>query len=151
MAAGIEQQLYIPGAALRAGEGPVPHGALPAGRPEDAGHGLGEGVVVVLRRRAPVIEYNPAKVKTVPKTPADLLAWAKANPNKFIYARPANSGPARIFIMGLPYLLGDSNPQDPIKGWDKTWAYLQELNQYVEIYPAGTGADDEGNGEGSAT
>jgi poly(A) polymerase len=29
--------------------------------------------------------------------------------------------------MGLPYLLGDKDPQDPIAGWDKTWKYLKEL------------------------
>ena len=29
--------------------------------------------------------------------------------------------------MGLPYILGDSDPRDPLKGWDKTWAYLKAL------------------------
>ncbi len=61
-----------------------------------------------------------------------------------MYARPANSGPGRTFVMGLPYLLGDKDPRDPIKGWDKTWAYLKELGEYIEYYPAGTSADDEG-------
>jgi putative spermidine/putrescine transport system substrate-binding protein len=51
--------------------------------------------------------------------------------------------------MGLPYLLGDSNPKDPVKGWDKTWAYLKELNKYVEYYPTGTGATMKELGEGS--
>ena len=53
----------------------------------------------------------------------------KQNPKKFIYARPANSGPGRTFLMGLPYLLGDTDPKDPIKGWDKTWSYLKELTR----------------------
>jgi putative spermidine/putrescine transport system substrate-binding protein len=26
------------------------------------------------------------------------------------------------FLMGLPYILGDKDPKDPEKGWDKTWA-----------------------------
>ena len=91
----------------------------------------------------------PDKVKNVPTTAEELLAWAKANPNRFIYARPANSGPGRTFIMGLPYILGDSNPQDPAKGWDKTWAYLKELGQYIEYYPSGTGAVMKELGEGS--
>ncbi|MDA4630788.1 hypothetical protein NZA98_06610, partial [Escherichia coli] len=60
----------------------------------------------------------PDRVKKVPTTVEELLAWAKENPNKFLYARPANSGPGRTFLMGLPYLLGDSNPHDPVKGWD---------------------------------
>ena len=55
-----------------------------------------------------------------------------------MYARPSNSGPGRTFLMGLPYLLGDKDPRDPVNGWDKTWAYLKELGKYVEYYPSGT-------------
>src|SRR3546814_15665362 len=40
----------------------------------------------------------------------------------------------------MPYLLGDKDPQDPLKGWDKTWAFLRELDKYVEYYPSGTTA-----------
>ena len=72
---------------------------------------------------------------TPPTTAEELLAWAKQNPKKFIYARPANSGPGRTFLMGLPYLLGDADPKDPMKGWDKTWAYLKELDKTIEYYP----------------
>jgi putative spermidine/putrescine transport system substrate-binding protein len=97
----------------------------------------------------PLVEYNPDKVKNPPTTPAELLTWCKANPNKVIYARPANSGPGRTFIMGLPYILGDKDPKDPVKGWDKTWAYLKELNSCIEYYPTGTGAVMKELGEGS--
>ena len=83
------------------------------------------GVVVTYYPSGPLIEYMPDRVKSVPTTADELLAWAKANPNRFMYARPANSGPGRTFMMGLPYLLGDTDPQDPKKGWDKTWAYLE--------------------------
>jgi putative spermidine/putrescine transport system substrate-binding protein len=107
------------------------------------------GIAVVFMPAGPLMEYNPDKVKQVPTTPAELLAWCKANPNKLIYARPANSGPGRTFIMGLPYVLGDSNPKDPVKGWDKTWAYLKELNSCIEYYPTGTGAVMKELGEGS--
>src|SRR3546814_1774584 len=27
-----------------------------------------------------------------------------------------------------------------LKGWDKTWAFLRELDKYVEYYPSGTTA-----------
>jgi putative spermidine/putrescine transport system substrate-binding protein len=54
------------------------------------------------------------------------------------YANPANSGPGRTWLMGLPYLLGDSNPKDPATGWNKTWSYLEQLNKYVAAYPSGT-------------
>jgi putative spermidine/putrescine transport system substrate-binding protein len=107
------------------------------------------GLAIVFMPAGPLVEYNPDKVKTPPTTPAELLTWCKANPNKLIYARPANSGPGRTFMMGLPYLLGDKDPLDPMKGWDKTWAYLKELNSCIEYYPTGTGAVMKELGEGS--
>jgi len=107
------------------------------------------GIVVVFMPAGPLVEYNPDKVKQPPTTPAELLAWCKANPNKLIYARPANSGPGRTFIMGLPYLLGDKDPKDPVNGWEKTWAYLKELNTCIEYYPTRTGDVMKELGEGT--
>jgi len=107
------------------------------------------GITVVFMPAGPLLEYNPDKVKQVPTTPQELLAWCKANPNKLIYARPANSGPGRTFIMGLPYILGDKDPKDPVNGWDKTWAYLKDLNTCIEYYPTGTTAVMKELGEGT--
>jgi putative spermidine/putrescine transport system substrate-binding protein len=87
----------------------------------------------------PLLEYNPAKVTNPPRTPQQLLAWAKANPKRFTYARPANSGPGRTLLMGLPYILDDADPRDPDAGWDKTWAFLKDLDTYIDHYPSGTG------------
>ena len=98
----------------------------------------GYGVAVVYYPSGPLLEYNPAKVTDPPKTPEDLLAYAKAHPGKVQYAQPANSGPGRTWLMGLPYLLGDKDPKDPENGWDKTWAYLQELGKYTADYASGT-------------
>jgi putative spermidine/putrescine transport system substrate-binding protein len=106
------------------------------------------GIDVAFMPAGPLLEYNPDKVKQVPTTPQELLAWCKANPNRFIYARPANSGPGRTFVMGLPYILGDKDPKNPAS-WDKTWAYLKELNSCIEYYPSGTGAVMKELGEGS--
>jgi putative spermidine/putrescine transport system substrate-binding protein len=100
----------------------------------------GYGVEVVYYPSGPLIEYNPANVTTPPTTPAELLAWAKAHPGKFEYARPANSGPGRTFLMALPYLLGDKDPTDPTNGWANTWAYLKDLGQYINVYQTGTTA-----------
>ena len=100
----------------------------------------GEGYVIpsVVSNGGPVFIFNPKKVPNPPKTAQDLLAWAKANPGRFFYARPANSGPGTSIVVGLPYILGDKDPRDPENGWDKTWAFLKELGQYIEYYPTGT-------------
>jgi putative spermidine/putrescine transport system substrate-binding protein len=108
-----------------------------------------QGVCIVFCPAGPLLEYAPDRVKKVPTTADELLAWAKENPNRFLYARPANSGPGRVFMMGLAHILKDKDPSDPVNGWDKTWAYLKELGEYVEYYPAGTGPTMKELGEGS--
>jgi putative spermidine/putrescine transport system substrate-binding protein len=100
--------------------------------------GGGSLMPVVVNAGGPVFVYNPKKVAKPPKTADEFMAWAKANPNRFLYARPANSGPGRSIICGLPYILGDKAPMDPEKGWDKTWAFLKELGKSMEYYPTGT-------------
>ena len=149
LAAGLEQHLWVkllpdqaaalPGVLDKYAPGPR--------KMQDLAQGY--GLEVTYMPAGPLIEYNPAKVAKPPQTPQELLAWCKANPGKLIYARPANSGPGRTFLMGLPYLLGDKDPQDPINGWDKTWAFLKELNSCVPYYPGGTSAVMKELGEGS--
>lgn len=99
----------------------------------------GFGAVLSYYPSGPLLQYDPSKVDSPPKTPDDLLSWAKESPGKFGYARPANSGPGRTFLMGLPYLLKDKDPKDPENGWEKTWEYLAELGKYIDNYPSGTG------------
>jgi putative spermidine/putrescine transport system substrate-binding protein len=111
--------------------------------------GQGYGVVVNYYPSGPLLEYLPDRVSAPPDSAEALLGWAQAHPNRFMYARPANSGPGRTFMMGLPYLLGDADPKDPANGWAKTWAYLEALNPFVEYYPSGTGATMKELGEGS--
>lgn len=149
LAAGIEQNLWqkllpdnaaaFPGVLDKYAPGPR--------KMQDLAQGF--GLEVTYMPAGPLLEYNPAKVGDPPKTPDQLLAWCKAHPNKLIYARPANSGPGRTFLMGLPYVLGDKNPQDPINGWDKTWAFLKALNDCVPYYPGGTSAVMKELGEGT--
>ncbi len=109
----------------------------------------GCGVIVTYYPSGPLLEYMPDRIKTPPTSAEELLDYTKQNPNRFIYARPANSGPGRTFLMGLPYILGDKDPKDPEKGWDKTWAYLAELGKGIEYYPSGTGATMKELGEGT--
>lgn len=100
----------------------------------------GEGYLLpsVVSNGGPVFIYNPQRVKTPPKTADEFKAWVKANPGKFMYARPANSGPGRSILAGMPYILGDKDPKDPMTGWDRTWAFLKEIGEFVEYYPTGT-------------
>jgi putative spermidine/putrescine transport system substrate-binding protein len=100
----------------------------------------GEGYCMpsVVSHGGPLFIYNPSKVPNPPKTVDEFKTWVKANPGKFQYARPANSGPGRSIMMGSPYFLGDKNPKEPIKGWDKAWAFMKEIGQYIEYYPTGT-------------
>jgi putative spermidine/putrescine transport system substrate-binding protein len=95
-------------------------------------------IPTVVNAGGPVFVYNPKRVPKPPKTAAELMAWAKANPKRFLYARPANSGPGRSIMCGLSFILGDSAPMNPEKGWDKAWAYMKELGQHMEYYPTGT-------------
>ncbi|AIO42270.1 bacterial extracellular solute-binding family protein [Burkholderia cenocepacia] len=149
LAAGIEQNLWLkllpdnasafPGVLDKYAPGPR--------KMQDLAQGF--GLEVTYMPAGPLLEYNPAKVSDPPKTPDQLLAWCKAHPNKLVYARPANSGPGRTFLMGLPYVLGDKDPHDPINGWDKTWAFLKQLNECVPYYPGGTSAVMKELGEGT--
>ena len=97
-----------------------------------------QGVELVWYPSGPLLEYDPAKVTNPPTTAEELLTWCKANPGKFLYAQPANSGPGRTLLMGLPYILGDTDPTNPTTGWDKTWKYLQDLGQCAQTYETGT-------------
>lgn len=100
----------------------------------------GQALVFAYTPSGPLFEYDPAKVPNPPQTIQALQAWIHANPHKFLYAQPANSGPGRTMLMGLPYLLGDANPQDPLKGWDKTWAFLKDIKGSMDTPPTGTSA-----------
>ena len=107
------------------------------------------GLVVSYCPSGPLLEYMPARVKVLPKTAAELLDWTRQNKDRFMYARPSNSGPGRTWLMGLPYILGDSDPRDPVKGWSKTWDYLKALGENVEYYPAGTSQTMKELGDGT--
>ncbi len=149
LAAGVDQGLWQPLLPAYASRLPGMSSYLPgaAAMQKLAGD---FGVTVTYYPSGPLIEYLPDKVPNPPKSAEELLAFAKANPGTVQYARPANSGPGRTFLMGLPYLLGDKDPKDPVNGWEKTWAYLTELNKYVELYPSSTSETMKSLANGSA-
>ena len=149
LAAGIEQKIWADLLPAHANALPNLQSILlePAWRMQSLAQN--QAVIISYYPSGPLLEYMPDKVKNPPGSAEELLAWTKSNPNRFLYARPANSGPGRTFLMGLPYILGDTDPKDPMKGWDKTWAYLKELDKGIEYYPTGTGATMKELGEGS--
>jgi len=150
LAAGLDQNLWLKLLPTFADRFPgLEENYEPAALNLHKAQGQGFGVVINYYPSGPLIEYAPERVKAPPASAEELLAWAKANPKRFMYARPANSGPGRTFMMGLPYILGDKDPKDPVNGWEKTWAYLAELNPAIEYYPTGTGATMKEFGEGS--
>ncbi len=149
LAAGIAQGLWAPLLPTHAARLPGMADYLP-GAAAMQGLAGDHGVTVTYYPSGPLIEYLPAAVPDPPRTAAALLAFAKANPGAVQYARPSNSGPGRTFLMGLPYLLGDSDPKDPVNGWAKTWAYLAELDRYVTLYPSTTSETMKNLANGSA-
>jgi putative spermidine/putrescine transport system substrate-binding protein len=111
--------------------------------------GKGQGIAVAYSPSGPLFEYAPDRVAKAPATAQELLDWTRAHPNRMTYARPYNSGPGWTVLQGLPYILGDADPRDPLKGWDKTWAYLSALGENIDYYPTGTGAMMKEFGEGT--
>ncbi len=110
----------------------------PRQRLQNIAHGY--GIMNMWGPSGPAWAYDKTKItpEDLPRNPQQLLAWAKAHPGKMTYAQPPNSGPGRQLMMSLTYELGDKDPSDPAKGWDKTWAYLRELGKYTASYPAGS-------------
>ena len=149
LSAGIEQKLWVEVLPKYAAALPKLDDILLPAAVKMQSVAAGQGIIVITSPGGPILEYMPDKVAKAPTTAEELLEWAKANPNKFVYARPANSGPGRELMMGLPYILGDKDPKDPVNGWDKTWAYLEKLGEYIEYYPTGTGATMKELGEGT--
>jgi putative spermidine/putrescine transport system substrate-binding protein len=100
----------------------------------------GFGIPHVCSPGGPMFTYNPDKIKPedVPTTPQELLDWAKANPGKFTYPRPSNSGAGYEWLQGIPYLLGEAEPAGDPANWTLVWPYLQELGKYIDYYPTGS-------------
>jgi putative spermidine/putrescine transport system substrate-binding protein len=149
LAAGIEQKLWTPILPRHADRLAATRDYLPGAAAMQNLAG-GYGVTVTYYPSGPLIEYLPSAVPNPPTTVQQLLDYARTNPGAVQYARPSNSGPGRTFLMGLPYLLADSDPSDPVNGWNKTWSYLGELDKYVTLYPSSTSETMKNLANGSA-
>jgi putative spermidine/putrescine transport system substrate-binding protein len=149
LAAGIDQGLWLPLVSTHASRLTGMAAYLPGAEAMQKLAG-DSGVTVTYYPSGPLIEYLPNTVPNPPKTAQELLDYAKANPGAVQYARPSNSGPGRTFLMGLPYLLGDSDPKDPENGWDKTWQFLKDLDAQITLYPSSTSETMKNLANGSA-
>lgn len=97
----------------------------------------GYGIPHACSPGGPMTTYNPDRIKNPPKTAEELLAFAKANPGKFMYPRPSNSGAGYAWLQGIPYLLEEKDPKNP-RSWEKVWPYLEEIGKYIDYYPTGS-------------
>ena len=85
-----------------------------------------------------LLAYNSKNVKTPPKTLAELIAWAKANPGKFTYNAPSGGGSGYSFVQTVidSYLTAKeintlvTVPNKALQAkWDKGWEALRALNK----------------------
>ncbi len=102
LAAGVSQKLWEPLVPAHSASLPKLNDIYLPGAAKMQELASGQGVVVTYYPSGPLLEYMPNKVATPPGTAEELMAWTKANKNRLIYARPANSGPGRTFMMGMP-------------------------------------------------
>ena len=94
LAAGLEQNLWIKLLPTYNDKFPgLEANYEPAALNLHKAQGQGFGVVINYYPSGPLIEYAPERVKDVPKSAEELLAWAKAHPKRFMYARPGQFGP----------------------------------------------------------
>ncbi len=108
------------------------------------------GFVIPMFHSQTAIAYNPALVKDVPNSYAELVEWAKKNPKKFGYNGIKGGMSGVAFVTGWVYAFGGdaaklmSGPYDGATkaAWDGSLANLKEFNKSVVITPGNAGTLD---------
>lgn len=111
------------------------------------------GFVIPMFHSQTALAYNPALVKDVPNSYAELVEWAKKNPKKFGYNGIKGGMSGVAFVTGWVYAFGGdagklmSGPYDAATkaAWDKSLADLKEFNKTVVITPGNAGTLDQLN------
>lgn len=90
-----------------------------------------------------LIAYDSAKVTNPPKTFADIMAWAKANPGRFCYGRPEKGGSRSHFVIRAIHGANGMDPSlftistfEPAKAEDMMQdgrAIAKELHPFTEF------------------
>ena len=150
LAAGIEQGLLVKLLPEYAAKFPRPDEQLPAGRRKDAGAGAGSGHCGGVHAGRAADRVQPGQGQAGRRrrrrncSPgARPIRTASSTRGRPIPARAAPSS------WGCRTFSATRTRRIPVNGWDKTWAYLKELNSCIEYYPTGTGAVMKELGEGS--
>lgn len=99
-----------------------------------------EAMLVSADPGGPFLLHRPSALPDPPRGAAALLDYARGNPGRFLYPRPSESALGQQFLMALPYLLQDRDPSDVQTGWTESWAWLEELDRYVDYYPSDAAA-----------
>ena len=93
LSAGVDQKLWIPIAIDYAAKLPRLEDIYLPGAQKMQQIASNQGVCIVFCPAGPVMEYMPDKVKQVPQTAEELLAWAKANPEPLHVCAPGELRP----------------------------------------------------------
>ena len=108
------------------------------------------GYVIPMFQSQTAIAWNPALVKSPPKSYDELVAWAKANPRKFGYNGIKGGMSGVAFVVGWVYantpdaerlMKGPYDPATKAK-WDGALGKLKEFNRSVVITPGNAGTLD---------
>ena len=143
LAAGIAQGLWLKGLPGIDSAFDAPY-LEPAAKMQEQAED--QGVVVTYYPSGPLLEYMPDKVQDPPTTPQALLAWAKENPGKFMYARPSNSGPSADVPDGPALPAGRQGPARPDQRLGQDVGLPEGARQVRRLLPLGHQGHDVGPG-----
>ena len=143
LAAGIEQDLWLKGLP-ELGDGLDAPYLEPAAKMQEQAEDA--GVLVNYYPSGPLLEYAPDRVSEPPTTPQALLAWAKENPGKFMYARPSNSGPGADVPDGPALPPRRQGPAGPDQRLGQDVGLPEGARQVRRVLPVGHQGHDVGPG-----